>query len=208
MDSPLIKICGITRVSDAVACAELGVDLLGLNFYPRSPRYLEMERAREIADSVRGRVELVGIFVNSTVRKVEVVDRRVGLDRLQFHGYEPAEMVNRFGNRAVRAFRVDPEAGFDVRRLDSYPDSWGFLFDVAGSEGYGGSGLAWPYETISSVEVDRPTLIAGGVGPENARDALERSGAGGVDVCSGVESAPGVKDPSAIERLVREVRGG
>jgi len=208
MDRPLVKICGVTRLADASVCVDLGVDLLGLNFYSESPRYLDLEPARRIADAVRGRLELVGIFVDSSVKEVEAIDREVGLDRLQFHGDEPAATVNRFGERAIRAFRVDPAVGFDSMDLAAYPDSWGFLFDVAGTEAYGGSGICWPYQTVSSVNVDRPTLIAGGVGPGNARDALRRSGASGVDVCSGVESTPGIKDPAAIERLVREVRGG
>ena len=207
MDRSLVKICGVTRVSDALACAELGVDMLGLNFYPKSPRHLTVAQARDVADSVRGRIELVGVFVNSSAKEVEEIDRDVGLDRLQFHGDEPAGFVQRFGRRAVRVFRVEPSADFDPEQLHSYPDVWGFLFDVAAGAGYGGSGVRWPYETISSVKADRPTLVAGGVGPGNAVAALKRSGSSGVDVCSGVESTPGVKDSAAIARLVEEVRG-
>jgi phosphoribosylanthranilate isomerase len=208
MSRPLIKICGVTSVADAVACVDLGVDLLGLNFWPGSPRHVEVAEARTIADSVRGRLELVGVFVNRRGDEIEEIEREVGLDRLQFHGDEPVDEVRRFGDRALRAFRVDPEAGFDGELLGEYGDAWGYLFDVACTGAYGGTGAAWPYEMVAGLGGAKPTLVAGGVGPENARNALEKSQASGVDVCSGVESAPGVKDRDAIERLVEAVRRG
>lgn len=208
MGSPLIKVCGVTRVEDAVACASLGVDLLGLNFYPSSPRSLTPEGARPIADAVRGQIRLVGVFVNHSTEAVATIDEEVGLDLLQFHGDEPAEWVGSFGARALRAFRVDPQAEFSALELLEYPSAWGFLFDVRRADVYGGGGESWPYDRIAGVAVDRPTLVAGGIGPGNALEALALSGALGVDVCSGVESAPGIKDRVAIERLVEEVRGG
>lgn len=204
----MIKICGVTSVADAAVCADLGVDLLGLNFWPGSPRHVEVERARTIADSVRGRLELVGVFVNRPGDEVEAIEREVGLDRLQFHGDETAEEVRRFGGRALKAFRVDPEFGLGVEVCEEFADAWGFLFDVASTGVYGGTGAAWPYERIAGLGGEKPTLVAGGVGPENAGEALKRSRTRGVDVCSGVESAPGIKDRGAIERLVEAVRGG
>lgn len=208
MSSALVKICGVTRVDDAVVCAASGVDLLGLNFHPPSPRCLEASQARRVADAVRGRLQLVGVFVNHSVAQVAAIDRLVGLDLLQFHGDEPAEWVAAFGERALPAFRVDPAADFSPLELLEYPECWGFLFDVRRPEAYGGSGMSWPYDRIAAVAVKRPTLVAGGITPATAGEALERSGASGVDVCSGVESAPGIKDVGAIERLVEEVKGG
>ncbi|MDH3402206.1 MAG: phosphoribosylanthranilate isomerase [Acidobacteriota bacterium] len=208
MSRPLVKICGVTSVADAVVCADLGVDLLGLNFWPGSPRYVEVGQARAIADSVRGRLGLVGVFVNRPGSEIVAIEREVGLDRLQFHGDEPADEVRRFGSRAVRAIRVDPENGFDHGVLTEYAGIWGYLFDVASTHAYGGTGLRWPYERIAGLGLAEPKLVAGGVGPETARQALRLSRADGVDVCSGVESSPGVKDAAAVERLVREVRGG
>ncbi len=208
MSRPLIKICGVTSVGDAAACAELGVDLLGLNFWPGSPRHVEVDRAKTIADSVRGRLELVGVFVNRRGDEIEEIEQEVCLDKLQFHGDEPVAEVRRFGDRALKAFRVDPEVGFDGRLLDEYAEAWGYLFDVACIGTYGGTGTTWPYEKIAGLAGDKPSLVAGGVGPGNAREALLRSQTGGVDVCSGVESAPGIKDHEAIERLVEAVRNG
>jgi len=208
MEPRLLKVCGVTRTQDAVVCARLGVDLVGLNFYPPSPRWVEVEKAREIADAVRGRVKLCGVFVNQSAEEVEAISLAVGLDLLQFHGDEPAEWVESFGQRVLRAFRVDPAENFPVLELLEYPSAWGFLFDVRRPEVYGGGGVSWPYDRIAAVAVERPTLVAGGIGPSNVREALELSGAGGVDVCSGVESAPGIKDQDAMARLVEEVRSG
>lgn len=206
---PLIKVCGVTRVEDARACVDAGVDLLGLNFWPPSPRALTTEEARTIADAVRGRIELVGVFVDEPRGRVDEVDRAVGLDRLQFHGDEAPEFVAGFGDRALRAFAVDPAAtDFDAARLDAYPGAWGYLFDVAGADAPGGTGRGWSYAAVAAVATERPTLVAGGVTPSTAAAALAASGRDGVDVCSGVESSPGVKDHGAIRRLVEGVLDG
>ncbi len=205
---PLVKICGITRTEDALACVDLGADLIGLNFYEKSPRRVSPPAAREIADAVRYRVEVVGVFVNHEAAEIEAIADEVGLDRLQFHGDEPAEFVEAFGERALPALRVSRRGTFDPGRLAAYPSAWGFLFDVAVADAYGGTGRCWSYEAVAAAPSDRPTLLAGGVDPGNARAALAVSGRGGVDVCSGVESTPGVKKRSAIARLIEEVRRG
>jgi phosphoribosylanthranilate isomerase len=203
----LIKVCGVTRVEDAVACADLGVDMVGLNFHPPSPRYLDLEVARRVADSVRGRLELVGVFVDRTAEEVRAIADAVGLDRLQFHGDEPPVEIERFGARALKVFRVDPSRPFYGRALEAFPSAWGVLFDLAAEDLYGGGGRSCAYERIAAVRDSRPVLLAGGVTPATAVEALRRSGASGVDVCSGVEAAPGVKDLEAMERLVGSLRG-
>lgn len=213
----MIKICGVTRPEDAALAAELGADLLGLNFYPPSPRSLdpEQDRARlaEIADAAAG-VPTVGVFVDEDPERIEEIEERVGLALVQLHGDESPETVRRFGRRAVRVFRRDrlpaPE------ELALYPEVWGFLFDlpvapVAPERGarqalYGGTGEAWDYEMLAALEDDRPVLVAGGIRPETARAALAASHAAGVDVCSGIESSPGCKDPELMKRLFEEVR--
>lgn len=197
-----VKICGVTRVEDAILAVDLGATLLGLNFWPRSPRYLEIERAREIADAVRGRVRLVGVFVDAPRAEVEEVDRALGLDLIQFHGDEGPGFVEAWGERAIKVFRLNgPPRAED---LDAYRRVWGFLFDVRHPD-YGGTGVAWEYATLAGLGAARPFLVAGGIGPDNARRALADSGARGIDVCSGVESAPGIKDPHRLQRLFSEV---
>ncbi len=204
MRRPLVKICGLTRAADAVLAADLGADFLGLNFYPPSPRALEPERAAAIAAEVRGRVRLVGVFVNEPRERVEEVAQQVGLDLVQLHGDEGPAEVAAFGARAIKAFRVGE--AFDPAEMAEYPEAGGFLFDHRHPTLYGGGGVGWPYERIAGVAAGRLVLVAGGIGPHNARRALELSGAGGVDVCTGVESRPGVKDPAALERLFDEIR--
>ena len=207
-----VKVCGVTRTEDAVSCMELGVDWLGLNFWPGSVRAVPVERARAIADAVRGRIGLVGVFVDHSRDEVESIARDVGLDWLQFHGDEPDDYVRAFGDRALKAVRLTAELSgehassgqidWDAR----FPEAWGFLFESATAGGYGGLGKSWDYGALAGRRPARPTLIAGGITPATAAAALESSGADGVDVASGVESEPGIKDPAAVAELVAAVR--
>lgn len=201
-----IKICGVTRVEDAVGAAEMGADFLGLNFWPGSPRCIGVEQARRIAAKVRGRVELVGVFVDQASGLVQEVSRQVGLDLLQFHGDESPAQVGAFGGRAIKALRVRED--FDARVLGEYPEAWGFLFDCDHATLLGGSGVAWPYERVAGVGEGKPVIVAGGLRRTNVAQAIARSGAGIVDVCSGVESQPGVKDAAEMRRFIHEVHHG
>lgn len=215
-----VKICGLTTPEDALLAVELGADLLGLNFYPPSPRFVAPARAAEIARAVAGRVPLVGVFVNRPAAEVEEIAETVGLDLIQLHGDEGPEEVAGFGRRAVKVFRRRELPGRD--EVAAYPDAWGFLFDVPHDTLYGGTGVAWAWgEVAGAPELPelvggRPVLLAGGIGPGNAAEiarAVAISGIArrmtvGVDVCSGVESAPGRKDRALLERLFAEVRNG
>ena len=199
-----VKICGVTRVEDARLAAELGADYLGLNFFAASPRLVEPERAAGIARAVRGRLAIVGVFVNESRERIESVAAAVPLDLIQLHGDEGPAEVAAFGERAIKVFRVGED--FDPDQVSAYPTARAFLFDCGHPSLYGGTGLAWPYERIAGLEVDQPVWVAGGLGPENVRQAIQLSGADGIDVCSGVESSPGVKDHDAMKRLFQEVR--
>jgi phosphoribosylanthranilate isomerase len=201
-----VKICGVTRVEDARLAAELGADYLGLNFFAASPRLVEPEQAAEIARAVRGRLAIVGVFVNESRERVEELAEKVPLDLVQLHGDEGPEEIAAFGRRAIKVFRVRED--FDPDQVSAYPTAGALLFDCGHPSLYGGTGLAWPYERIAGLKVEQPVLVAGGIGSENARQAIEASGAGGIDVCSGVESSPGIKDHEAMKRLFREVRHG
>lgn len=210
-NSPLIKICGVTRPADADLAVDLGADLIGLNFYPPSPRCLTVEVAREIVGAVAGRVPVAGVFVDRPREEIEEIVERTGLDLVQLHGDETPAEVAAFGGRAIQVFRVEPEEAdqrLDPGWLRGFPAAWGFLFDVRHTR-YGGTGLSWNYRALAGVVPaarGRPVLVAGGIGPDTAAGALAASGARGVDVCSGVESAPGIKDPLLLERLMAEVR--
>jgi phosphoribosylanthranilate isomerase len=183
---------------------ELGADLIGLNFYRPSPRYVDLEQARRIAQAVRGRAGLVGVFVNE-VRAGEIAEQ-VGLDLLQFHGDEGPEDLSPFGRRAIKVLRV--QESFDPASLAPYPEVWGFLVDSQHPSLYGGSGCSWNFETLDHGRPDQPIYIAGGLGPDNVRAVLKAANPYGIDICSGVESAPGRKDSELMRRLFEEIQHG
>jgi len=204
-----VKICGVTSPGEALLAADLGADFVGLNFHPPSPRYLEPERAAEIAGAVRGRVKTVGVFVNRGAAEVEEIGRRVGLDFYQFHGDEEPEAVAPFADRAIRALRVESEA--DPALLDGWEAVWGLLFDARDPRAYGGSGRGWNYGSLGRLRgaaSSRPVFLAGGLAPANVRAAIAAARPWAVDVCSGVEAVPGRKDPALMERFFKEIHDG
>ena len=200
-----VKICGVTDPANALAAVEMGADYLGLNFYPGSPRYLTVERAREIADAVRGRVPLVGVFVNASPGEIAETAEQVGLDLVQFSGDEGPEAVAPFAARAIKVFRAGHLPGH--AELAAWSAVWGVLIDAPHRGLYGGTGEAWDYEAAIGL-AGRRVFLAGGIGPDNARRAVEAARPWAIDVCSRVESAPGIKDPELLRRLFQEVRHG
>lgn len=198
MSRPRVKICGVTRVEDAELAIELGADFLGLNFYPASPRYLDLEAARGIARAVGDRARLVGVTVNAEAAVIEEVLRFVEL--VQFHGEEEPATVRPWATRAIKVLR--PEVG-EADGVERYPGVWGFLLEPH-RPGYGGSGRPWDYASAVLPATDRPVFLAGGINPDNVRRAA--TGAWGVDVCSGIESRPGIKDAGLMKRLFSELR--
>lgn len=204
MSSVAVKICGITRVVDARLAVDLGACYLGLNFWPRSPRFVTSETALEIAAAVRGEVQLVGVWVAPERAAVEATVEAVGLDLLQFHDATDPRAPGWFPHRVIQALR--PIGDFDHAVLEQYGEVWGFLFDPAPAGVHGGSGRSWAYERIANLATTKPVLLAGGLGPGNVADAVRRSRARIVDVCSGVEAAPGVKDARLMEKFFLEVQ--
>lgn len=204
----LVKICGLTRAQDVDDVVELGADLIGLNFWTGSPRCVSVELGRSLAQQARGRTQLVGVFVNASAAEVVETAAAVGLDLVQPHGNESPDFADELaalgGPAVLRAIRVAhaPTAA----ELEAWPNAWGFLFDRFDAVRFGGTGEGWEWEAMRNLPRTRPLLVAGGVRPGRARIALEASQADGVDVCSGVESGPGIKDRAALERLFAEVR--
>ncbi len=211
---PKVKICGVTSSEEAVLAADLGADLVGLNFFPPSPRYLEPSQAAEIAAAVRGRggrkepVRLVGVFVNAPAAELEAIAELVGLDLLQFHGDETPAEVAPFAARAIKAFRVTGR--LDAAALAGYGDVWGVLVDSRHPQLYGGTGESWSFESLRELRgrLPRRTFIAGGLAPGNVRAAITAARPYGIDLCSGVEARPGRKDPELLERLFEEISNG
>ncbi|MGD0088608.1 MAG: phosphoribosylanthranilate isomerase [Planctomycetota bacterium] len=213
-----IKICGITRAEDACAAARAGAHALGLNFAPESPRFAGgIERARQLVAQAGsaahqcgpGGILWAGVFVNPSVDEVLGAVRALGLQVVQLHGEEPAalaaQLKQRLGAQAAvwKAFRVGAEK--DLAELQSYTcDAW--LVDAKCSAVRGGSGQVFDWEILKALPRTRPLVLAGGLNPENVREAVRRVKPDWVDTASGVEAAPGVKDRRLIERFVRAVQ--
>lgn len=195
--SLVIKICGITRPEDAELACRLGASAIGVNFWPKSKRFLEDGRAREVLAAVAPGVLKVGVFVNPSRAQAEERLTGLGLDLIQLHGDEqPAQWTSFPGSKLVRAIRVADEASLAAA------EGWNprfFLYDAA-SEGYGGSGKLAPWQLLS--KAPRPFLLAGGLHPENVAAAIAAVRPDGVDVASGVESAPGMKDAAKMAAFV------
>ena len=205
---PKVKICGVTSREEAVLAADLGADFLGLNFYPPSPRFVTTRQAVEIADAVRGRLRLVGVFVNRPRAELEEIAGAVGLDLLQFHGDETIAEIRPYAERALKAFRVRDR--IDAAELAGFEEVWGVLIDARHPRLKGGTGGSWRFESLRDLGSDRPgrAFIAGGLSPGNVRAAIAAARPYGVDLCSGIEAAPGTKDPELLARLFEEISHG
>lgn len=202
-----VKVCGVIDPDNAWAAVNLGADFLGLNFYPRSPRYVGPGRAQEIAEAVRGRTILVGVFVNASPAEIEETVERVGLDLVQLSGGEEAEPFAHLASRTIKVFRSGGDPG--EKAFAAWADGWGLLFDAPHASLYGGTGNTWGYDAVSRIMdrlAGRRIFLAGGLGPDNVQQAIALVRPFAVDVCSRVESAPGIKDPELLRRLFEEVR--
>lgn len=201
-----IKICGFTRVEDAVTAARLGVDAVGLVFYPPSPRNVEIQQAIKIARALPAFTSAVALFVDADARAIETVLQRVAIDLIQFHGDETAEFCRSFNKPYIKAIRV--RRGLDVTELaERYHDAAGLLLDAYHPDAKGGTGCAFDWDLIPDA-CPLPIILAGGLGPENARLAVQSVRPYAVDVSSGVEAGKGIKDAGKMAAFVREVEQG
>ena len=201
-----IKICGIKTVDDALAAIELGADMIGFNFYPKSPRYVEVGMCRNIMAKVRtiGRVTCVGVFVNASVGEIHATMDTCGLGLAQLHGDETIEFMESLQEKSFKAFRGIP----DVMQLKDFAgdDAPAFLVDASVKGLYGGSGVTADWDGAAELEKKYPLLLAGGLTPENVGEAVGRVQPWGVDVASGVESASGKKDAAKMSAFIKAVR--
>jgi phosphoribosylanthranilate isomerase len=195
-----VKICGLTRVADALAAAEAGVDLVGLMFYERSPRHVTLDQAVEISRALPLQVLRVGVFVNPQPEAVMQAVQACGLGLLQFHGEETPEFCTQFGLMSMKAFRLRDEAS--LAALPGYhTDAW--LLDAWSPAALGGTGERFNWElAVTARALGRPIFLAGGLTPANVADAVRQVMPFGVDVSSGVESAPGLKDAAKMRAFI------
>jgi phosphoribosylanthranilate isomerase len=213
----IIKICGIKTLKDALAAIEAGADYLGFNFYPKSPRFIEKSVCAEITSILKRehpQVKLVGVFVNSPVYEVKNILQTCSLDLAQLHGDETPEILEAFNGKAFKAIRLSAETSIhqflkSVSIRDSVTksvDSPAMLIDAAVQGIYGGSGVTADWSAAAELAQKYPLFLAGGLTPENVAAAVGRVKPWGVDVASGVESAPGEKDAEKMVQFVKEVK--
>lgn len=202
--STRIKICGITRVEDGLSAARAGAHAIGLVFAEKSPRRVSPEQAQAISTALPPFVSTVALFVNAHADEVDRVIARVRPHCLQFHGEEPPEYCAAFGLPWLKAVRVRPEVDL-LQFAARYEGAQGLLLDAYSPSAHGGTGERFDWGLIP-VAMPRPVILAGGLMPANVGEAVGLVRPWAVDVSSGVESAPGVKDAAKVAAFISEVR--
>lgn len=198
------KICGITRVEDALVAAEAGADAIGLVFYAPSPRAVDVRRAREIVAALPPFVTTVGLFVNASRCELNEILEAVPLDLLQFHGDETAVDCAGYHRPYIKALRVRP--GEDIRtRCAEYPQAAGILLDTFVPGVPGGTGEAFDWTQVPA-DPGCPIVLAGGLTPANVAEAIRQVRPWAVDVSGGVEAGKGIKDADKVRAFVEAVR--
>jgi len=207
-----IKICGVTLADDAARVAAAGVDFVGLNFWPKSKRYLAPERAQLVAAAARGagQVKLVGVFVDAALDEIQRIAALIDLDVIQLHGDETVNECTEVSRAVYRPVwkAIAVGSAKDVGRLDVWPAD-ALLLD-APTPGRGGAGARFDHGLAREARERFPTkniVLAGGLDPANVASAIALVEPWAVDVASGVEAAPGIKDPAKVAAFVAAVRG-
>ena len=203
MNTTKVKICGITTLEDAEAAVAMGANLLGFNFYAKSPRYVTVEQAATMAAQLPAFVDLVGIFVNASVQTIRQTMHACFLDWIQLHGDETPEFCRGFCGdhiRVIKALRIKEAS--DMKQCQAY-ETDAILLDAFNQALYGGTGETFDWDLVT--ETSRRVFLAGGINPDNAAEAIEQ-GLYSIDVCSGVESEPGKKDYVKMKMLFDNIR--
>jgi len=205
MSRLFVKVCGITSPEDAACAAEAGADAIGMVFWPGSPRAVSLDRALAIGAVLPSSVVKVGVFVDASRDEMARVADAAGLDLLQLHGEEPPELLAGLPRRALKAIRVG--SGFVAEDALRYGDALGLLLDTRSAETPGGTGRAFDWSLVRGVrERARFVVLAGGLTPDNLSAALAAVRPHGVDASSGLETAPGRKDPARVRAFVAAAR--
>ena len=200
-----VKICGITRLEDALFAQASGADALGFVFYPLSHRYIRPEDAKDIISRLNNKIIKVGVFVNPEAAEVKIIARLCPLDILQFHGDESPDFCCQFSSREIiKAFRVKDKDS--LGRLSDYGGVDYYLFDAFSQKGLGGTGRRFNWELLKKAKIDKPFFLSGGLTPKNVAGAIKTVCPAWVDVSSGVEKSPGIKDQKKIRNFIERVR--
>jgi phosphoribosylanthranilate isomerase len=198
-----VKFCGFTHQDDVAQAVALGADALGFVFYGPSSRYVSPEHAQTLTRSVPAFVTRVGLFVNEEAETVQRIFELARLNLIQYHGEESPEFCDAIGLPYIKAFRV--RKGMDLRtEMDRYPNASGFLLDVYVKGQPGGTGERFDWELIPQSHA--PIILAGGLTPDNAKDAIDQVAPWALDVSGGIETKPGRKDPDKMARFMNACR--
>ena len=200
-----VKICGMTQLKDALFAVEQGVDAVGFIFYKKSPRAVTMKTVREIIKKLPPLVETVGVFVNESAERVNKMADYCGLDLVQLHGEESPAFCRKIRRRVIKAFRVKDLQS--IKQLSKFPVS-GFLLDTFSDNLHGGTGKTFDWNLALPAKKMGPVILAGGLTPRNILQAVRQVRPYGVDVCSGVEKSPGIKDLEKVRAFLKNIRSG
>ncbi|MHB8622862.1 MAG: phosphoribosylanthranilate isomerase [Sulfuricaulis sp.] len=199
-----VKICGITRLEDAVAAAQAGADAIGFVFDPKSPRHIHPDQALKITRALPPYITVVGLFVNAAPDMIEGVLQHVPLNLIQFHGNEKPEQCRRYHRSYVKAIHM--QADIDLNeQVRLYSDATGLLLDTYRAHTAGGTGRTFDWGQVPG-DVGKPLVLAGGLTPENVGAAIRQVRPYAVDVSSGVEQTKGVKDAKKISDFIEAVK--
>lgn len=197
------KICGITRLSDALVAVDAGVWALGFIFYKKSPRSISSTNAKKIIHQLPPFVTPVGVFVNEKEEKVKKICRDCGISTVQFHGDESPTYCRRFkGFKIIKAIRVKPDLNW--KKLSQYPVDV-FLFDTFKAGQEGGTGDVFNWDLLKSKSFKQKVILSGGLNPQNVASAIKALHPFAVDCASGVEKSPGIKDPALIRHFIQNI---
>ena len=200
-----VKICGMTQLKDALFAVEQGVDAVGFIFYKKSPRAVTMKTVREIITKLPPLVDTVGVFVNESAERLNKIADYCGLDLVQLHGEESPAFCRKIRRRVIKAFRVKDLQS--IKQLEKFPVS-GFLLDTFSDDLHGGTGKTFDWNLALPAKKMGPVILAGGLTPRNILQAVRQVRPYGVDVCSGVEKSPGIKDLEKVRAFLKNIRSG
>ena len=200
-----VKICGMTQLKDAAFAVKQGADAVGFIFYNKSPRSVTMKTARDIILKLPPLVDTVGVFVNESVDRINKVANYCGLDLVQLHGEESPVFCRKIQRRVIKAFRVKDLQS--IKQLEKYSVS-GYLLDTFSDNLHGGTGKIFDWNLALPAKKMGPVILAGGLTARNILQAIRQARPYGVDVCSGVEKLPGVKDPEKVRAFLKNIRSG
>ena len=198
-----VKICGMTNLKDVKVAVDGGVDAVGFIFYKKSPRSVTMQAVRKIVLELPPFVDSVGVFVNETAEQINKIADHCKLDRVQLHGNESPTFCKKIRRRVIKAIRVKDIQS--LKKLSDYPVN-SFLLDTFSEDQYGGTGKVFDWNLAYPAKKYGPIILAGGLTPNNVRQAIQRIQPYGVDVCSGVESQPGIKDHKKMQAFLKNVK--